>query len=500
MLRQSPKVAVAKKKVYGALKGLSPESRLVVLQGIKSEKTKELASLNTKISDLTKEFERLEISQMGTFSDIVGALAKDLGHLDVVYPADTRDWMDEQFRKHQFDPTGGKKSVGERKQAASTIKDSFLKKFDEHGLTQKFQLPGSFREPGGAPVDPANFIANELAWKVVGLPDEVPLIQAGAGHMLPIDEIRNAFREMVLPPMQTPHNLEVCMMSLARFATQMNAQTGEELRGYLQIGSDAGKKPKIEALHPLTENIGWGHVWRESAFARLEIGHRLAAALMFTDIPEDGDIQAPWNAWSLLFPDGLLEETSIRRVWCLGSEPVILVLAGKTGATLALEDTPEQPAVVAEYKKLWAESHPDGVDKEQAFQDYKHMFETAWRMIRALVKGACLALSNPEDWKKEHWYAKPSGTEVKPSKKKELPRGERYVLGKAVQIDLREEVENQLHRRRGVGGSSPKVLFLVRGHWTRQVHGKGRLLRKTIWIEPFWKGEGRVLLRPYQAG
>lgn len=30
--------------------------------------------------------------------------------------------------------------------------------------------------------------------------------------------------------------------------------------------------------------------------------------------------------------------------------------------------------------------------------------------------------------------------------------------------------------------------FIVRGHYRQQVHGKGRLERKRIWILPFWKG------------
>jgi len=30
--------------------------------------------------------------------------------------------------------------------------------------------------------------------------------------------------------------------------------------------------------------------------------------------------------------------------------------------------------------------------------------------------------------------------------------------------------------------------FIVRGHWTNQAYGKGYLLRKRIWILPYWKG------------
>lgn len=46
-----------------------------------------------------------------------------------------------------------------------------------------------------------------------------------------------------------------------------------------------------------------------------------------------------------------------------------------------------------------------------------------------------------------------------------------------------------------------RELGIVRGHWRQQAHGPARALRKTLWIQPFWKGpeESRVLLRTYKA-
>ena len=37
-------------------------------------------------------------------------------------------------------------------------------------------------------------------------------------------------------------------------------------------------------------------------------------------------------------------------------------------------------------------------------------------------------------------------------------------------------------------GKDLEVRVRVQGHWRRQVHGEGRSLRKTIWIQPFWRG------------
>ncbi len=33
-----------------------------------------------------------------------------------------------------------------------------------------------------------------------------------------------------------------------------------------------------------------------------------------------------------------------------------------------------------------------------------------------------------------------------------------------------------------------KIRWIVRGHWRNQPHGPGSMLRKRIWIAPFWKG------------
>ena len=40
----------------------------------------------------------------------------------------------------------------------------------------------------------------------------------------------------------------------------------------------------------------------------------------------------------------------------------------------------------------------------------------------------------------------------------------------------------------GVDGRKLNVRVRVQGHWRNQAHGEGRALRKTIWIQPFWRG------------
>lgn len=210
----------------------------------------------------------------------------------------------------------------------------------------------------------------------------------------------------------------------------------------------------------------FGQAWLESSFARLEVGHKLAASLCLTDIPDDMEVKAPWGAWSLVVPDGLFPplvdggEEKPARFWCLGTQPVFII--ANTGRILQRADHPGGPVYDA---------------------------------IMSLLKGACLALSNPEDFRKERQH-RPSARATKHKRDAGSPDFEqaRFLLSSPVKIDLREHLGAVLSGRKG---SSPTVQFLVRGHWTNQAHGPRMSLRKKLWINPFWKGpeDTRILLR-----
>lgn len=326
-----------------------------------------------------------------------------------------------------------------------------------------------------------------------------------SGRWITPDEVRAAAREMILPPLLTPNNIEVAMMSLARFAAFTEAGDTAGVNAFWQHSEDRQAFREDTRVQGLLSMIGFGITWRENGFARLELGHKLAAALMFTDCKDT--VQAPWGAWSLILPDGLLGEVEIRRIWCVGDRPAVLLIkvgdqTGPLELALFNGDDPEDQAV-----RMFAYSQNNDDPKLKAAieaqgPEYLSKLVFALPLVQNLVRGVCLALSNPSEWRKPDYYGKPSGSDIKkPSQHKELPVGERYVLGQPVKIDLREEVLEHVRTGR-VGGSSPTKLFLVRGHWRRQAHGPKMLfLRKTIWVEPFWKGpeDARVLLRTYQT-
>lgn len=211
--------------------------------------------------------------------------------------------------------------------------------------------------------------------------------------------------------------------------------------------------------------------WRAHSFARLELPHRLAAALCLTDA-DDADVRAPWEAWSLVVPGGLLPAIAIVRDGSRITRGVVRAwVTGVTVAFLVLDDGSVEP---------FGDVVPGGV------------IANAWTN---LVRGASLALSNPGAVE----HSRRSAASVSRAGRVGTPdlSQAHYVLSHPVKVDLRDHLSAVLAGREGV---NPTVQFLVRGHWRRQPHGPARSRRKTIWIEPFWKGpiDGDILLRQHE--
>ncbi len=117
----------------------------------------------------------------------------------------------------------------------------------------------------------------------------------------------------------------------------------------------------------------------------------------------------------------------------------------------------------------------------------------------SLVRGACIALSNPDDYKKQK-TGNGAAKSQRASRTEPDFGATRFLLSAPITIDMRQHVIDAISGKQH-GGGSPTVQFLVRGHWRNQAHGPRRALRKQIRIEPFWKGneDARVLLRNYKV-
>jgi hypothetical protein len=311
------------------------------------------------------------------------------------------------------------------------------------------------------------------------------------------------------PNAKTANNLEVLAMNVTHFTGALSDKLpfdADSALAHRTWKGVAGKVPEFDRcmnrsidfheIPVIDENedaiTAFMEAWRESAYAKLEVGHKLCAALCMTDT--DGiEVEAPWRASSIVVPDGLLEmhapegknyilphgqKQSLRvaRIWCIGAEPVFIVEADGTIHRVAGSDWEAPPSAKASDVEIARRHH---------------------QAIINLVKGAFIALANPTDFEKRRADKPASHTPSQRSGPPDFTQA-RYLLSKPLSIDLRGELAEHLSgKRRGHGGGAPTVQFLVRGHWRQQAHGPMRSLRKTIWIEPFWKGpeETRVLLR-----
>ncbi len=311
-------------------------------------------------------------------------------------------------------------------------------------------------------------------------------------------------KEWTAPPgkPKTPGNFELLAMNALRTTAMMQrenvahfgeeyGQTPEQVAAWLTVQHLAAEQlPSylrlMDALcdfwnefdDPKGTFRSFGEAWLDTAFARLEIGHRLAASLCLTDVPTDIEIRAPWPAWSLVLPDGLFgahmclfdekqnkDSAPIARIWCVGTEPRFAICSDGTFGTFT-----KKPSIALD-------------------------------MLDALIRGACLALSNPREFSKERLGPNRPGGSKSGDKRKGPPdlQQARFLLSAPVKVDFRQQVHEALAGTRK--GGSPTVQFLVRGHWRQQTHGPKHSLRKTIWVNPFFKGpeDTRVLLRSYKV-
>jgi hypothetical protein len=236
---------------------------------------------------------------------------------------------------------------------------------------------------------------------------------------------------------------------------------------------------KVEPIKDVIDLADFGLAWLDANFSKLEIGHKLAASLCLTDVPDDLEVKAPWPSWSFVIPDGLLASAprkdgsteSYARVLCNGAE--IAYLVSSTGRCVG------------------------PISSNQS--DSPEAIQRLFKILRSLVKGACLALSDPEQYKKQS-LSKNEGSFKKTKRVGGAPElnNARYMLSAPVQVDLRDVV-HAVQRGEKRRGGKLTVQFLVRGHWKNQAHGPHLSLRKRKWLQPYWKGDEstRILLRDY---
>lgn len=128
-------------------------------------------------------------------------------------------------------------------------------------------------------------------------------------------------------------------------------------------------------------------------------------------------------------------------------------------------------------------------------EEMGHLIDINARMSVAsmrLVAGICLAMSDPANVKR----GKPKFAGIIPKHLRGLPVVREFLVGKPLSLKCRAAMTDWVAGREG---KSPSVQVLVRGHWKRQAHGPNMSLRKTIHVEPYWRGpeDAPINVRPH---
>lgn len=238
--------------------------------------------------------------------------------------------------------------------------------------------------------------------------------------------------------------------------------------------------------------------WARVGYPVIELGHKVAASLMFTH--GSGAIEAPWPAFSLKVPDGLVTlshdgvDANATRLLCM--RPT---------------DAWNKWLLRADFRKI---NGPDAGSEKPFYLSPTALDDTldirseegatwpelnrALEMMCRLAAGACMLATAKQDIVEREWRPK-----VKAERRRtpgvEPPVGTRFIVAKNVDLDLREQVHEYISGQSRKGGKLT-VQFVVRGHRRWQACGPKHSERKLIWINPFWKGpeEGRALLRGYE--
>lgn len=241
------------------------------------------------------------------------------------------------------------------------------------------------------------------------------------------------------------------------------------------------------SFHQNPQLLSFSDHWRDDAFARVAVGHKLASALMLTSVPDDIEVLAPWKAWVLEIPDGLytIPASTLKEAY-----RQFKTERGETpDAEVAESNDSGQVRAIICYN-----SEPGRLIMQirGRFISLKVVDTPSTSEISNYVKGVCLSFHDRKHVQERTWGSKGSKREIK-----EPGQGRHYTFSKPISVDFRDEVKAILSGQRK--GHAPRVQFLVRGHWRNQACGKGMKDHRATRIDPYWKGpeESRVLLRGY---
>lgn len=256
--------------------------------------------------------------------------------------------------------------------------------------------------------------------------------------------------------------------------------------------------------------------WAMCGFPTVDITHRVAASFMATSVPAeevDRSAKLPWPAFVVRVPGELL---GVRGNVCVRAMQY-RGLPGRPGPGVVVAATGDEVDIMREgLEDAFALHIPFETTGDYMSGALHRTDKTLGRLItptdapdlsyplsmevedrdsRALLVTAtllcnlCLHLSSPEGLRGVS--STKAGNRKRKRDGKQLPPYERFEVRLPVTVDVKDAVREYV----SVGGRSPKVQTLVRGHWKRQAYGANKAQRKMIHVEPYWRGplDGPVL-------
>lgn len=241
--------------------------------------------------------------------------------------------------------------------------------------------------------------------------------------------------------------------------------------------------------------------WAVHAFQKLMTTHTYAAALMCSDPSKDvlKDLEIPYLGFMVHVPNGLLTFVSEDGTQIDYTRILVTGRAGFGGhAFMTVYDPAAPPSSTGRTFTVGADTLADllfddarewvGVEDQRIESPTKETRVT--RLAKRLVAGLLLAMQHQDNFKSRNV---PTRTNRERGVKE--PAHRITIIGRPLKIDCRPHVRDYLSGKRH---APPSVQVIVRGHYKRQVIGIGRLGRKVIWVQPYWRGpeDAPILTRP----
>lgn len=231
----------------------------------------------------------------------------------------------------------------------------------------------------------------------------------------------------------------------------------------------------------------WGFAvwaWAECGLPRIEMGHKRAAAFAATVARSEdlGDVEMPWPAFMVTYPDGLWNNSPL---W---------TLVGGTSRTDVVARELQVPLKGRPF--IMVSMRPDG----SMMVDQGHYAGLKGLLDSQVTLGNGDVVDKPSELQCMHRIVigaaldvlqyRPAampypGIATKRDARTGRPVPTTFVLKGDVRVDCREQVAEWAEGR---SHKAPSVRVLVRGHWKRQAHGAGRTERRILFIQPYWRG------------